>query len=787
MSGSCKYAVVGLLGFLGLCGCAIRDPAHRSSSSPLVLVADGRSDYVVVFDHAAETDRFAAEELADVLRKSLGIAFPVLDANGAEARRASHRILIGRSALTEAALGAALLDSLRDQESLVTRRGADLVLVGGGPWGTLYAVYDFLENEAGYRNFGPYPGGERFVKSDTLVFSGRETRRIPAFTGFRDEHTGYHHPDRKAFSRFYVRNRGNRNLGRGGPHAHAKLPELESPFVLRTRGHGLFMFVPPHDLVNPDGTIRQKGWFERHPEYFSMLSDGTRTDRLQLCLSNPDLRRILTEAVVERIRTSGDGVYMVGCNDRPGKFCHCPECQALEARYGCGGGPLFDYILELCEHIKEPFPDVYITTLAYRKGQSEVPPKGVVFPENFIIDFAPVDDNWTVSLRDQPHGTYANLLEWERITHHVSYWYYTTLRAPYALYERTAADLRAMRDAGVRSVGLCGMSSPDLDSLVSYVFFRLLIDPDQDVHALVREFCEHEYGAAAPLMVDYLDGIEGMRRDATAFLRCDESYRQVPVRPEMLSRWQRLFDDMAAGVADDPLRARNVRMARLGLDLLTLVNFRSFKAEVPDAPVVYSNVLARAQSAYAELQAAGRRGSKTTERYLDNLALAANLRDDSLPPPLDRYPRHRVIRQLPNAGNIVDDGEAIAGKAAMTRAPAGSFASGAYICFYDRDDASTVGRTGVLPKDRIVPDRYQLHRLGRGPLSRNYRLVLSRDWHVWFDLGAHFPWTFPDTEFEFWASLKFSGPDFDPNSPDDENTIRCDQVFLVAFPRNDAP
>lgn len=141
-----------------------------------------------------------------------------------------------------------------------------------------------------------------------------------------------------------------------------------------------------------------------------------------------------------------------------------------------------------------------------------------------------------------------------------------------------------------------------------------------------------------------------------------------------------------------------------------------------------------------------------------------------------------MIRQLPNRGTFVDDDDAAAGKAAETRAPRDEFKQGAYFCFYNEDSNQSINRVGRIPKEEIVPDRYQLHLLGKSPLARNFLLVLARNWHVSFDLSSHFPWTFPDTEFEIWASMKFSGPDFDPLSAEEENTIRCDQVFLVESP-----
>ena len=80
--------------------------------------------------------------------------------------------------------------------------------------------------------------------------------------------------------------------------------------------------------------------------------------------------------------------------------------------------------------------------------RADLPKDSLIFPDNFIIDFAPVDDNWTVSLKEQKGATYENLKKWCSITTHVSYWYYTCVHAPYAIYERTQADLKAMREAG---------------------------------------------------------------------------------------------------------------------------------------------------------------------------------------------------------------------------------------------------------------------------------------------------------------------------------------------------
>ena len=582
---------------------ACNSTLKKAQRKPLNLVQNGKSDYVVVLDSESPTSKFAAKELLEILKTSTEVELKTVDAKSQEAAKAKKRVLLGDSVIMQEILSKELLTSLKDQESLVTSRGDDLILVGGGSWGTIYSVYDFLENEAGYRNFGAYPGSERFVKNENLVFSGKETRRCPAFAGFRDEYTLYSQPDRKAASKFLVRNRGNHGLIK----SHANLPELKSKYQSNVSGHGLFRFVPPYDKKHWKGKFPLKGMYKEHPEYFTMNADGTRSDRLQLCFSNPDLRKLLTERIKLYIKTFGDGVYMVGATDHPGKFCHCPGCVKLEKKYGCIGGPLYDYILEICDEIKDEYPNVYITTLAYRKGQSEIPPENIVFPDNFIIDFAPVDDNWAVSLKEQKGNTYGNLKKWNDITKHVSYWYYTCVHAPYGLYERTQDDLKAMRDAGVQSIGLCGASSPDFNDLVTYVYFRLLLDPDQDVKKLVKEYCEHEFGAAASMMCDYLNALEKQRRECKTKVGCDDSYSHIPVKPKWIIKWQKRFDEMVKLVKNDPVRLKNVQMARVGLDIWTLLHFAKIRQTFPNEKLDADAVLPRTEKTIQDAKQAKRR------------------------------------------------------------------------------------------------------------------------------------------------------------------------------------
>lgn len=88
----------------------------------------------------------------------------------------------------------------------------------------------------------------------------------------------------------------------------------------------------------------------------------------------------------------------------------------------------------MCEAVKRDYPEILISTLAYRKQQTETFPKGIgKFPDNFVCDFAPVDDNQSFHIGGQDNEkTLENLKKWCAACDKVMYWYYAvTTEHPY--------------------------------------------------------------------------------------------------------------------------------------------------------------------------------------------------------------------------------------------------------------------------------------------------------------------------------------------------------------------
>ena len=169
-------------------GNALRQAVRIRTARLKGVISQGLVMPISVFPELADrsvgddvTSEFAICELNEIVKKATGREFAV--AAGA-ADQAAHRIFVGRSAEVTRRLGAKLLDSLGVEESLVCEKDGDLFLVGGDAAGTLWAVYDFVEDNLGYRWYQECRDDRRAEreivdKTDTVVWRGNATLRKP--------------------------------------------------------------------------------------------------------------------------------------------------------------------------------------------------------------------------------------------------------------------------------------------------------------------------------------------------------------------------------------------------------------------------------------------------------------------------------------------------------------------------------------------------------------------------------------------------------------------------------
>src|SRR6266496_2247695 len=123
------------------------------SRAVTTLVEQGRSRYrIVIPADAIPAERYAAQELQRYLERLSGAKLPIVtDAGPIESRE----ILLGDNAHLQKLKLKINFSKLGTDGFVLRTEGRRLVVAGGRPRGTLYAVYALLEDKLGVRWFTP--------------------------------------------------------------------------------------------------------------------------------------------------------------------------------------------------------------------------------------------------------------------------------------------------------------------------------------------------------------------------------------------------------------------------------------------------------------------------------------------------------------------------------------------------------------------------------------------------------------------------------------------------------
>ena len=496
-------------------GCLVCQTAVAANDeASLTLAQDGQTSYIVaIASNAATEERTAAAWLSETLEQVTGAKFPVRVTDQPEANEIRVR----------------LDESLKPEAWRIQSNSRSLELAGGPPRGAIYAVCEFLESQIGVTRLDPFT--EFIPKRPTLKIPAQTRRGQPAFS-HRTIFTGWPYqnlrPQGTNGARWRVWNKEHTYAGPlTGDYPRAV------PDGVHTFGHFL----------------SAKEFAAEHPEYFSMDANGKRmTDDMgnkqlwiQLCVTNPDVRRITLERarqmlVDDRTEAAKAGrpparMVVLSQNDNTSNLCLCPNCKAISDREGSESGALLDFVNHVARGLREPFPDVIVQTEAY--NFTLAPPKTIRAEPNVMVRYC---DNYGLSdmtrpLDDPRNAERLALLDaWTKSTRQLAIWdYWRTfephppgLLAPSSNIRAIHRDIRLFRDRNVRYVTIecedflgAGVNdSPQSNDLQSFMPLRcwlgmkLLDNPDRELDELLATFCHGYYGAAAKPMRELLEVLE---------------------------------------------------------------------------------------------------------------------------------------------------------------------------------------------------------------------------------------------------------------------------------------
>ena len=530
----------------------------------LILAENGRTTYqVVVPKNAGKLEAAAAADLRKTLKAITGADFGPGEGK-------TRRICVGVAAPDDK-------KPLAQNERRITSSGGDLYLYGRGYRADVNAVYDFLRDVLGCRWY-TVSGDRHIPKRETLVLPELRLSLTPSIPFMTGSATAGLTPWAEFARRIGLCDRTDNCIGSPDTHAGQRIiPSGKIPFGGRIGN----TFGPLKYFVD-------RKYFETHPEFFALDRKGKRVVTMQLCYSNKAMRdeyqrNILYMLEKEKYR-GGQVIVGVGQDDNGGKFCCCPDCEALEKKYEHPAGAYYDFLLDLSSRFAETHPELLLSFLAYRSEQTLAPSKRMKkLPANLLPSYAPLGADFSKPL-DHPINAdqLENFKRWSDIAERMHWWAYPT---PYprpivsfpmiANIHRIAENFRvAYRNKvwmAYCEFGYGPYSRFGFNDLRLYLLSELCRRIDADEQAIIRDFTDGCYGPAAPAVRSFLAELEKLEADYPYFLRWNPDILGIAyATPANLLRWQHSFDEMEKLAAGDKRILGNLRRLRYFLDQQTI-------------------------------------------------------------------------------------------------------------------------------------------------------------------------------------------------------------------------
>lgn len=494
------------------------------------LIKDGLINSAVL--HGAKldpTDETAIAEYSLFMRFCTGkdqMDYSVLSENY------DNYVLIGADNPYAEKFGIKVPRELFADDTVYIRVKDNAVVLDGGVRGKLYAVYEFLERFLGVRFYAPE--AYKTPKIKDLDIPDCEVIYTPPID-FRNLYAY----DVRWNREFAARLRSNtENISYGLKHFGGSLSWA------RPNCHTTFeVFFPPYD--------KEVG-IAVHPEYYAWRIDqNKRVARLhndygfpwgegEICWSNPEVRRIITEKLKRWILEEPEmTVFSVTQNDW-GEYCQCEECRKIQQKYARDGEPSLSAPIVLAvnsvaqeiakwqktdERVKNR--KIFIETFAY--NYTRTAPKGIKIEDNVIIRFCAKGDRLhkfseNFAINNKLIKDFEN---WKSIAENVFVWEYMA-NACMPISYNTFMRVMPERFKYFSEQNIVGMFAQyeaygaigPLFKANQYVFAKLLWNPDIDYVKEYNEFMDYYFREAAP----YLKEVQ--RRFEENMLSVDEKRKE---------------------------------------------------------------------------------------------------------------------------------------------------------------------------------------------------------------------------------------------------------------------
>ena len=477
----------------------------------LTVFDNHSADMKIVLPVAAtDAEKDAAAELKRFLDRASGADFEIVSEGESDSG-----LFVGRTKLAEEWKLPPDPPAPDQDEGFAIEVRADTgcaVLVGTIDMATKFAVYDFLDRFVGVRWFLPGKLFQVVPRHKRLVIPDCSIRELPALSGRvlayslgAELYPDNHDPQFGAPFVDYSDPKGVR-VDTSRLSRHASRWACRNLLSVDGRLSGSFH---GHNFIR---ILNYGAYFEEHPDYYPPRysvagAAPPGSYGWQPCTSNPGVLQLTLNWGRDFFRHNPEhwAWFSLGINDSGG-WCNCERCRALDIPRGqYRGFPIMTdryvkFVRQVADVMLKEFPNRKVSLLAY--SSTVVPPlSDEPLPPNVVA----------VVTRDSfqyhdPAYLAADLKDdqrWIELTNGNVYRYdYYTLGwlVPRYYPHRLAADIRRMRNIGVK--GIYAEDSPLWPTIGPsfYVAAKLWWNPDRDVDELINEFNTTLFGPAAEPM-----------------------------------------------------------------------------------------------------------------------------------------------------------------------------------------------------------------------------------------------------------------------------------------------
>ena len=479
---------------------------------------------ITVTDDATSSERYAAEEFQKWFNEATRLVLPLKTTDTND----------GKVAIEASS-------ALDDEDIQIIVENGEVQIRGGRPRGVLYAVYQFLEELVSIR----------FLTAEHTYIPDASTLKIPCGR--------YTYSPPFSFRWSYYRE--NSEVPEFA--ARRKINTVTDAENLGGKTQQQLINHSFHALV-PYGT-----YGENYPEYYALV-DGERDTNThgggpQLCVTNPEVIEVAAASAIQQLTERPEATNISVSQADTAAYCRCETCEALNQTEDSPMGSQLTFVNAVAERIEKAHPHVKVGTLAY--WYTRKPPKTVKPRHNVQIQLCSIECCTLHAIDDpdceQNQAFCQDTNAWGKICDDIWIWNYNTnfrsYDLPFPNLRSIAPNVRYFLRNNAKGIfmqangnGLTG----EFSDLRNYLISHLIWDPSLDADALLNEFVNLHYGAAASPILEYIAFLHNNAEAKGLHPRCFPTPEDVGLGAESSQTVFEYFQQALALAENSEIQAR---------------------------------------------------------------------------------------------------------------------------------------------------------------------------------------------------------------------------------------